>query len=152
MLDMQGRKIVSNAAVGLTLLHDVEGGGTRKGAFNSTSSVRASKSGWEAEIDHPVVWDGTGRAQYTIACHRLQVRPNPSVIHQLGQADMIIDIGSLVISRFLVGHSPLDAAEKNDMTREQLIPAGTAIIEALHHNSLATSIRWARAHNQSDVG
>ena len=135
---MQGRKLISNAVAGLSRLHDTAGAGTkfkRKGK----SEERISN------IDHPIIWDGTGRAQYVLACHRLQVRPNPSVIHQLGQTEMAIDIGPLIVRRsgaaYTSAHAGKGETHRQGLAREQLTSNGIAILEALHHNSLATSLQ-----------
>ena len=142
---MQGRKLVTNALAGLNRLQSGQAGdaGSKLGL-----GVRgdAAGAGREVQIEHQVAWDGTGRAQYALACHRLGVRPNPSVIHQLGRPSVVVDIGPLSMAR----HSGLQSRpnkfhvqshKKCVMDQELLSATGAAILEALQNNSLATYLR-----------
>ena len=139
--DFQGRKLVSNAVAGLSRLeiHERDGEVAKR---TKDMHLRPPGDDHGVQIDHPVAWDGTGRAQYSLLCYKLQVRPDPLIIHQLGQSSMVIDVGPLVTSRRdaanVIAPQPTD---QRGPAHEQLTSAGAAILEALRHNSLAKSIR-----------
>jgi hypothetical protein len=142
---MQGRKLVTNALAGLSRLQYGQAGDARiKCGLGSRGG--SADGGREVQIEHQLAWDGTGRAQYALACHRLSIRPNPSVIHQLGRSSVIVDIGPLAMARHAGGESRLTESyvqghKKCAMAQELLSAAGTAILEALQNNSLATHLR-----------
>ncbi len=142
---MQGRKLVTNALAGLNRLHVGQAGdaGSRCGIG---SRGDAAGGGKEVQIEHQMAWDGTGRAQYALACHRFNVRPNPSVLHQLGRPSVVVDIGPLAMARHSGLHSTSTESHPKGNKRcttaqELLSPTGGAILEALQNNSLATHLR-----------
>jgi hypothetical protein len=143
-MDAQGRKLVTNALAGLNRLNGQVGNDWSRCGMESRGD--SAKGGMEVQIEHQMAWDGTGRAQYALACHRLDVRPNPSVIHQLGRPSVVVDIGPLSMAR----HSGLQSRptkfhvqshKKCVMDQELLSATGAAILEALQNNSLATYLR-----------
>jgi hypothetical protein len=146
-MNVQGRKLVTNALAGLNRIHIGRAGDVgSKCCLGSRGD--SGGGGREVKIEHQVAWDGTGRTQYALECHRLGVRPNPSVIHQLGRTSVVVDIGPLVMARHSVLQSRLAESEsygprntKCAMAQELLSAAGAAIIEALQNNSLATHLR-----------
>jgi hypothetical protein len=136
---------VANALAGLNRLRmsQASDAGSKYGIG---SGGNATGGGRGVHIEHQVAWDGTGRAQYALACHRLSVRPNPSIIHQLGRPSVVVDIGPIAMAR----HSGLQSRptesdaqgyKRYAMIKEILSAGGAAILEALQNNSLATYLR-----------
>ena len=119
-----------NAVAGLHKYYGSEGGSRRSGALSENHDRGP-------QLDHPVAWDGSGRAQYVLACERHCVRANQTILHQLGRTRVTVDVGSL-INRRLRNAAP---ALTHGYSEEQLNGNGASIMESLKFNSLGSDLR-----------